>query len=88
MYNEREYGGKAKLQRFTVNDTDDGEETEDEALPNKGKRPKLKSCFVTVHPSWIDLIHHCSFFQPATQQEESLCGYFRTVEFLLNSSYR
>ena len=44
MYNERwaEYGGKAKLQRFetsTVNDTDDGEDTEDEALP-KAKRPK------------------------------------------------
>ena len=29
MYNERwgEYGGKAKLQRFTVNDKDDGEES-------------------------------------------------------------
>ena len=40
-YNERwaEYGGKTKLQQFTVNDTDDGEETEDEA-PLKAKRPK------------------------------------------------
>ena len=44
MYKERwgEYGGKAKLQRFTVNDKDDGEETEDEALP-KAKCPKHES---------------------------------------------
>ena len=52
MYNERwaEYGGKAKLQRFetsTVNDTDDGEETEDEALP-KAKHERCEPLILAI----------------------------------------
>ena len=54
MYNEKwaEYGGKTKLQRFAANDTDDGEETEDEALP-KAKCPNMKG----VSLSFLQSVH-------------------------------